>query len=427
MTKRVPVWTIAGLLLAAPALAADMNGVDLSAIDRSVKPGDNFYLYANGAWLKRARIPADQARWGAFNVLNQKTQLRTRGLLEKAEKTARPGTDARQAADFYESFMNEKAIAARGTAPLKAGLAAIGAVRNKTQLARLMGEGLRADVDPLNNTNFHTENLFGIWVAPGFSDSAHYTPYLLQGGLGMPTRDFYLGTSAKMKANQAAYRKYVATALGLTGIAGADQKADAVYDLEVRIAKAHESIVESQDVVKANNPWLRADFVKKAPGLDWDQYFAGAGLSGIKRFIVWQPAAFAGLSKLVAQVPLETWKVWLSFHLINHFAPVLPKAFGDAQFAFYGKALSGTQQQPRWKRAINATNHVLGDAVGKLYAARYFPPEAKAKAQVMVKNIIAALGPADRRADLDDASDQGQGQGEIIRALCRHRLSGKMV
>jgi putative endopeptidase len=397
MTGRFPVWTLAGLLLAAPALAADIHGVDLSAIDRSVKPGDNFYLYANGAWLKRTEIPADQARWGAFNILNQETQLRTRALLENAEKSAKPGTDARQAADFYESFMNEKAVEAKGTGPLKAELAAISAVANKTQLARLMGEGLRADVDPLNNTNFHTENLFGIWVAPGFSDSGHYTPYLLQGGLGMPTRDFYLGTSAKMTANQGAYRKYVATALRLAGIADADKKAGDIYDLEVRIAKAQESIVESQDVVKANNVWTRADFAKKAPGLDWDQYFAGAGLPGIKRFIVWQPSAFAGLSKLVADVPLDSWKAWASFHLINHFGPVLPKAFVDARFDFYGKALSGTpKQQERWKRAVNATDDALGDAVGKLYAAKYFPPEAKAKAQVMVKNIIAAWG---RRID----------------------------
>jgi putative endopeptidase len=397
MTGRFPVWTLAGLLLAAPALAADGHGVDLSAIDRSVKPGDNFYLYANGAWLKRTEIPADQARWGAFNILNQDTQLRTRGLLENTEKTAKPGTDARQAGDFYESFMNETAIEAKGTQPLKAGFAAIDAVANKRALARLMGEGLRADVDPLNNTNFHTENLFGIWVAPGFSDSDHYTPYLLQGGLGMPTRDFYLGTSAKMKANQAAYKKYVATALRLAGIADPEKKADAVYGLEVQIAKVQESIVESQDVVKANNPWIEADFAKKAPGLDWDQYFAGAGLSGIKRFIVWQPSAFAGLSKLVADVPLDTWKAWASFHLINHFASVLPKAFVDARFEFYGKTLSGTpKQQERWKRAVNATDDALGEAVGKLYAAKYFPPEAKTKAQMMVKNIIAAWG---RRID----------------------------
>jgi putative endopeptidase len=397
MTGRFPVWMLAGLLLAAPALAADRHGVDISAIDRSIKPGDNFYLYANGAWLKRTEIPADQARWGAFNILNQETQIHTRGLLENAEKTAKPGTDARQAADFYESFMNEKAIEAKGIEPLKAGLAAIDAVANKRVLARLMGEGLRADVDPLNNTNFHTENLFGIWVAPGFSDSDHYTPYLLQGGLGMPTRDFYLGTSAKMKANQAAYKKYVATALRLAGIADADKKADAVYGLEVQVAKAQESIVESQDVVKANNPWMQADFAKKAPGLDWNQYFAAAGLSGIKRFIVWQPSAFAGLSKLVADAPLDTWKAWASFHLINHFASVLPKAIVDARFDFYGKTLSGTpKQQERWKRAVNATDDALGDAVGKLYAAKYFPPEAKAKAQVMVKNIIAAWG---RRID----------------------------
>ncbi len=397
MTGRFPVWTLTGFLLTAPALAADIHGVDLSAIDRSVKPGDNFYLYANGAWLKRTEIPADQARWGAFNILNQETQLRTGALLQNAGKTAKPGTDARQAGDFYESFMNGEAIEAKGIGPLKTGLAAIGGVANKTALARLMGAGLRADVDPLNNTNFHTENLFGIWVAPGFSDSDHYTPYLLQGGLGMPSRDFYLGTSAKMKANQAAYRKYVSTALRLAGIPDAEKKADDIYDLEVRIAKAQESIVESQDVVKANNVWMRADFAKKAPGLDWDQYFAGAGLSGIKRFIVWQPSAFAGLSELVVAVPLDTWKAWASFHLINHFAPVLPKVFVDARFDFYGKTLSGTpKQQERWKRAVNATDDALGDAVGKLYAAKYFPPEAKAKAQAMVKNIIAAWG---RRID----------------------------
>src|SRR5262249_42012801 len=160
-------------------------------------------------------------------------------------------------------------IEAKGAAPLKADLDAVAAISDKKTLARVLGESLRADVDPLNNTNFQTENLFGIWVAPGFSDSDHYTPYLLQGGLGIPSRDYYLSASDKMKAVQVAYKSYVAAALKLGGMADADKKAAAIFELETKIAKAQESIVDSQDVVKANNVWARADFTKKASGLDW--------------------------------------------------------------------------------------------------------------------------------------------------------------
>ena len=381
----------------ATARADTPVGVDLSAIDKSVVPGDDFYAYANGSWLKRTEIPADQSRWGSFNILNLEAQTRTRALIEDAAKTSAPGSEARKVGDFYAGFMDEAGIEAKGIAPLKDQLSAIAAIGDKKALALALGAALRADVDPLNNTNFQTENLFGIWVAPGFTDSEHYTPYLLQGGLGIPSRDYYLGDSAKMKAVQAAYKTYVAATLRLAGIADGDKKAAAIFDLETRIAKAQESIVDSQDVVKANNVWARGDFAGKAPGLDWEQFFRGAGLTQTGSFIVWQPSAFAGLSKLVADTPLGTWKAWLAFHRINHFAPELPRAFVDARFDFYGKALSGTpKQQDRWKRAVNLTNDAMGDAVGKLYAAKYFPPASKAKAQEMVKNIIAAWG---RRID----------------------------
>jgi putative endopeptidase len=397
MALRLLISVAAVAVLTATAHADTPHGIDLTAIDKTAAPGDDFYAYANGSWIKRTAIPPDQSRWGSFNILNLEAQKRTRALIEDAAKTSAAGSEARKVGDFYAGFMDEKAIEAKGIAPLQVQLAAIAAIADKKALARAIGTGLRADVDPLNNTNFQTENLFGIWVAPGFGDSDHYTPYLLQGGLGIPSRDYYLGTSAKMKAAQAAYKTYVATALKLAGVADGDNKAAAIFDLETKIAKAQESIVDSQDVVKANNVWVRADFTKKAPGLDWDQFFQGASLTQPGNFIVWQPSAFTGLSKLIADTPLETWKAWLAFHRINHFAPVLPKAFVDARFAFYGKALSGTpQQQDRWKRGVNLTNDALGDAVGKLYAAKYFPPESKAKAEVMVKNIIAAWG---RRID----------------------------
>src|SRR3984885_10890701 len=175
------------------------HSVDLSSVDKSVKPGDDFYAYANGDWLKRTTIPPDQASWGSFNILFQETQKRTRALIENAGKSGPPGSEAAKIGDFYSSFMDEKGIDAKGVTPIQSQLTAIAAITDKKTLSHAIGEALRADVDPLNNTNFNTEHLFGIWVAPGFSDSAHYTPYLLQGGLGIPSRDYYLGTSAKMK------------------------------------------------------------------------------------------------------------------------------------------------------------------------------------------------------------------------------------
>ena len=387
---------LAGLTAFSFAANAPLVGIDTAAMDRSAVPGDNFYAYANGRWLKQTQIPADQSAWGSFNALNEIARQRTRDLIEDAANS-HPSGEVKKVSDFYASFMDEAGINAKGMAALQPQLEVIAAIGNKNALALAIGQSLRADVDPLNNTNFNTENLFGIWVAPGFSDSAHYTPYLLQGGLGIPSRDYYLSDTAKMKSARGAYQTYVAAALKLAGIADNDRKAAAIVALETKIAKAQESIVDSQDVVKANNIWVRADFAKKAPGLAWDQFFKGAQLEGVNSYIVWQPAAFSGLSALVASEPLETWKAWLAFHLINHFNAELPAAIGDARFKFYGNALTGTPAQlDRWKRGINVTNAVLGDAVGKLYAAKYFPPASKAKAQEMVKNIVAAWG---RRID----------------------------
>lgn len=386
------------IALMTPAMAADTGaGIDLTAMDRSVIPGDDFYEYANGNWLKHTEIPPDQSRWGGFSILNEEVQNRTRALDEDAARSAPRNSEAAKAGNFYASFIDRRAINAKSIAPLEPQLAAIAAISNKTQLARTMGESLRADVDPLNDTNFHTENLFGIWVAPGFDDPDHYVAYLLQGGLGMPSRDFYLDTTERMKAAQAAYKNYIAQDLKLAGVPDSGTRANAIFNLEVQIAKAQESIVQSQDVTKANNPWTQADFRNRAPGLDWNAFFDGAGLARVGRFIVWQPAAFTGLSKLVAGVPLDTWKDWLTFHRINQYADELPAGFADAHFDFYGKTLSGTpQQQEIWKRGVRATNAALGDAVGKLYVAKYFPPQAKAKAEEMVRNIIGAWG---RRLD----------------------------
>lgn len=392
------------VLAAAAAVAAlaatdtAVHGVQVANIDATVRPGDDFNLYANGAWLKTAVIPPDQASWGSFPTLRDKAAKRTADLIEDlAKKKARPGSDEARIADFYASYMDEAGIEAKGIAGLKSLLARIDSIHDPKTLSHALGEQLRADVDPLNNTNFLTENLFGLWTGPGFSDPGHYTAYILQGGLGLPDRQYYLAGTSQSADTLKLYQAHIAKLFTLAGIADADTRAAAVVALETKIAQAQLSREESEDILKANNHWTRADFTAKAPGIRWDAFFAGASLTAQKDFYAWQAKAVTGISAVVAAAPIGVMKDYLAFHALNHFSPVLPKAFADERFDFYGHTLSGTPQQaPRWKRAVAATNTALGWAVGKLYVARYFPPAYKAEAETMVKNITAAFG---RRID----------------------------
>ena len=369
------------------------HGINIANLDTTVQPGDNFYEYANGGWLKRTQIPPDRPSVGVFSALFDVANQRTVGLIEEAAKSNPPaGSNARKIADLYNSYMDEGAIEKQGLSPLRPHLQAIAAIKDKRELARALGEGLRADVDPLNNTNFHTSNLFGIWTAPGFGDPDHYTPYLLQGGLMLPDRQYYLDNSEHMREVRAKYQTHVAEMLRLAGFNDAVARATRIVELEHSIAEKHLSLAENQDIHKANNLWTQADFTAKAPGLDWAEYFAGAGLSQQKKFIVWQPQAFTGEAALLASVSLDTWKDWMAYHLVERYAAVLPKALAGESFAFFGKELLGTpQQRPRWQRGVMLTNALLGDAVGQIYAKRYFSPQAKAEAQAMVSNLIAAF------------------------------------
>jgi endothelin-converting enzyme/putative endopeptidase len=382
---------LAGLVRTASA--EEPHGIVAANIDRSVKPGDDFYLYANGEWIKRAQIPADRAGVDVWTKLEDLSNKRTSDLIaEMAKSNAPAGSKERKVADLYNSYMDEAAIEAKGIAPLKPRLDAIAAIRDKKALARALGETLRADVDALNNTNFHTPNLFGLWVAPSFNDSDHYTAYLMQGGLQLPDREYYLSDSDQMKKTREAYLAHVSTMLKLAGFSDTDARAKRIFDLEHAIAQTHLSLAENDDIHKANNPWKKADFSAKAPGLDWAEYFRGAGLSSVDSFIVWQPTAFTGESALVASQPLESWKDLLAFHFIDEFGAFLSKNVAEARFDFYGKTLSGAEQQrPRWQRAVFAVDDLLGDVVGEAYAQKYFPPEAKAQAEAMVANIIAAF------------------------------------
>ncbi len=386
------------LLVAQPQSAAeipkqDTHGIVVANMDKSVKPGDDFYQYANGAWIKRTEIPADRRGVGVFSTLDDLSNQRTRELIEEAAKAkASASSNNGKIAALYNSYMDEAAIEAKGIAPLRPHLKSIADIHSQRELALALGESLRADVDALNNTNFHTPNLFGLWVAPGFNDSDHYTPYLLQGGLQLPDREYYLADNDRMRDIRTQYKAHISAMLKLAGFTDTDARAGRILDLEHAIAEKHLSLADNEDIHKANNTWKQSDFAAKAPGLDWNEYFRAAGLGKQASFIVWQPTAFIGESALVASTPVETWKDWLAFHLIEAYAGVLPKTINDERFAFAGKVLSGTpEQRPRWQRGVALVDALLGDAVGQIYAQHYFPPEAKAAAQAMVANIVAAF------------------------------------
>ncbi|HXW99821.1 MAG TPA: M13 family metallopeptidase N-terminal domain-containing protein, partial [Candidatus Acidoferrales bacterium] len=333
--------------LAVAGLAQDVSGpqthgIVVANMDRSVKPGDDFFRYANGDWIKRAEIPPDRPSLNVFARLTDLSNKRTADLIEELAKSNSPvGSGTRKVTDLYNSYMNEAAIEAKGLAPIRPHLDAIAAIRNQHQLARALGETLRADVDALNNTNFRTANLFGLWVAPGFNDPDHYTAYLMQGGLELPNREYYLTESEHMRNLRAQYQTHVAAMLRLAGFSDTEARARRIFELEHAIAQTHRTLAENEDIHKANNTWTAADFTSKAPGLDWPEYFRSAGLSKIESFIVWQPEAFTGESALVASTPLDTWKDWLAFHLIEQYADVLPKPVAEERFAFFGKELSG--------------------------------------------------------------------------------------
>jgi putative endopeptidase len=394
--KSVAMCTLALSLLPASAQDAaksDTHGINVANMDKSIKPGDNFYLYCNGDWIKNTPMPADRARLSVFSSLDDIANKNTAAIIEETAKSDAPaGSSKRKIADLYNSYMDEKSIDAKGGEPLQPYLKAIAGITNKKDLAYAMGQTLRSDVDALNNTNFHTNHLFGMWVAGGFNDPDHYAPYLLQGGVQLPDREYYLSTSEHMKEVRTKYQAHVSAMLKLAGFDNTDARAEKIIALEHAIAEKHLSLADNDDIHKANNEWKQADFIKNAPGLDWTEYFRGAGLSKQPSFIVWQPTAFAGESALVASEPLDVWKDWLAYHMIEDYAPVLSSNFANERFDFFGKTLQGApQQRPRWQRGIAIVNRELGDDVGQIYAQKYFPPEAKAQAQAMVSNIIAAF------------------------------------
>ncbi|HEX4458279.1 MAG TPA: M13 family metallopeptidase, partial [Polyangia bacterium] len=365
---------------------------------------------------KSHTIPADKAGDGVGAQLAELTAKRTADLIAESAKTDAPaGSDARKIGDYYATFLDEASIEAAGLKPLQPALARVAAISDVTSLSRYLGSTLRADVDVLNNTRFDTDHLFGLWVAQDLSDPTRYAAFLLQGGLGLPDRDYYLDASPRAQTQRTQYQAHIANTLKLAGIADADGKAARIFALEKRIAEAHVPRTETEDVQKGNNHWPRSEVATRAPGIDWSAFFGAAGLDRQDEVVVWQPAALTAMSALVRSQDLATWKDYLTFHAIAHVSGVLPKAFVDEGFDFYGKKLAGVAKLPaRWKRAVAATDNALGEAVGKLYVARYFPPAEKARAEAMVHNEIVAFAQRIDKLDWMAPETKAQAKAKLM-------------
>ncbi len=350
-------------------------GFDEKGMDRSVAPGDNFYAYANGTWAKTTPIPADKANYGAFNFLSDLSESRTRGILDTAAKD--PNSKIGRA---YATFLDRAAIDAKGLAPIQPWLTKVKGATRATYPA-LVAEASRAGIG----------GPFGAYVGQDDKQPEIYALSLAQAGLGMPDRDYYLGTDAKLVETKAAYQAHIAKMLTLAGEPNAAARAAALVAFETEIARVSWTRIDSRDATKTYNKMSVADLTKAAPGFDFATYFKGIG-TPVDTLIVAQPTAVAGIAKLVAAAPIGVLQDQLILRSLDGYADVLPKAFDDEQFAFAGTVLSGTpEQEARWKRGVQFTSGALGDEVSKLYVAQYFPPETKAAADTLVKNVLAAM------------------------------------
>src|SRR5215471_7211932 len=369
----------------APAKKAVLGdwGVDLSGMDRTTRPGDDFFRYVNGAWFDKAVIPSDRTATGSFVDLDVESENRVRALMNELE--ARKDTltgDEKKIRDLYHSYVDTARVEELGLAPAQKDLATIAAVNTHQDVARVMASpGLGA------------QSLFGARIGVDDKNPNAYAVFIRQSGLGLPDRDYYLRDEKGIVAAREAYRPYIARILQLGGIASADTKADAIFKLETEIAKLHWSRAERRDADKTYNPMKLSELEGFAPNFPWTAFLREEGIgntqSGERQVIVSEKTAFPALAALFAQTPVEVWRDYLTFHYLSGHAASLPKRFDDARFDFYGKILGGqTEQLAREKRGVRFVGGEMGENVGRLYVARYFPPEAKAKAQELVRNLL---------------------------------------
>jgi predicted metalloendopeptidase len=369
----------------APVPKALTSGLTPAHADASVRPQDDLFRAVNGQWLATFEIPADKSNYGSFTKLDDDAEAQVKAIIEEAAaaKDVAPGSEAQKLRDFYNAFMDEAKLEALGVKPLEATFAEIDALKDKAGLSALFAslarQGFKTPLVPY----VHQDN----------KNATEYIGDLYQYGLGLPERDYYLVNDAKFKTIREQYLAHVEKVLTLAGMKDAGKAAKDILALETRIAKAHWDKVANRDPVKTYNK-LDAEGLKKLTAeIDWPTYLKGVGFDTLPAIIVSQPTYVTGLGREIKATPIETWKTYLKWHAVSDAAPYLSKAFVDENFAFYGKTLNGIQEnRPRWKRGVEATEGALGEAIGKVYVTKHFPPENKARMEALVANLRTAYG-----------------------------------
>ncbi|HUP61275.1 MAG TPA: M13-type metalloendopeptidase [Thermoanaerobaculia bacterium] len=368
----------------APSTAAKRYGtwgVDLEGMDRTVKPGDDFFRFVNGKWAATTQIPPDQTRYGAFNMLRELSELRVRGILDRfaADKNLK-GTDEAKVAALYRTFLDEATADKLDAKPIEPHLAAVKKAETHEDVAKLMGR----------SAGSFGRTFFAAAIFDDAKNPEKYTLYLSQSGLGLPDREYYL--SDKFKAQKERYQQYAAGMLRLIEWPEPEKHAAGIVAMETQIAEAQWSRAESRNRDKTYNPMTIADLEKNAPGFAWRAAFREAGIDKVERAIVRQNTALPKLAKIFAGTPVETLKAWQAFHIADDAAPLLSKRFVDAEWEFRSKFLGGAQEpRPRWKRAVEASEAAMGEAIGRTYVTEYFPPDSKAKMEKLVADLRAAM------------------------------------
>jgi predicted metalloendopeptidase len=354
-------------------------GVDLSGRDLGVKPGDDFYRYADGRWLDSNKIPADRARWGAFDALDERSQEQVLAIVQALPADAPPGSNARKVGDYYRAFVDTAAIDRKGIEPARAGLDAIEQARDYAELTRLMGRADLALKAPLR-----------VAISVDQKDPDRYDVIITQSGLGMPNRDYYLKDDAVYAALRTKYTAHIARMLGLIGEPQPEAKAQSILEVETQIARLHWPAAKRRERDLTYNPRTRTELEQMVPGFSWQTLLATQGLDAQPKYVVRETDAVQGLGQLFLRVPVETWRAYFKYHYLVSVAALLPHAFDEEAFDFYRRTLQGQQQQrPREKRAVRALDGDLGEAVGALYVERYFPPASKEQVRQLVENLRA--------------------------------------
>ena len=405
---RSPFFTLssAALLLSASMALADsapISGIQTADMDKTVRPQDDLFQYANGTWLRGVAIPPDRASYGVDSMMTEHSLLQQRDLIEAAQISADP--EARKVSDLYSSYMNEAQVERLGSKPLRAELLLVAGIKHAGDIGPLMGYLDRIGIaSPLATA-----------VRPDSKHSAQYAFWITQSGLGLPDREYYLSDDARLVEFRTRYRQHVEKMLHLLGDGAAGKEADKIVALETAIAKLQWTRVANRDAQKTYNPKTLAQLAQEAPAINWNGYFTKAGLtSALPTLVIRQPDYLQGLSNLIEATPMETWSAYFRYRVLSSRAPFLPRAFVEEDFAFNQGVLQGTQQPPdRWKRGTQLVDRLLGEASGKLYVAMYFPPATKARIDELVQNLLKAYAVSIEQLPWMSAATKAEAQAKL--------------